>query len=496
MTDGVIRSNTPKFDNTYARDLEGLYVEWQPSAVPSPRLVAINELLAEQLGIDLAAFSKNQVAAMLSGTQLPEGAMPLAQAYAGHQFGGLSPQLGDGRAVLLGEVIGRDGRRRDIQLKGSGRTPFSRSGDGKAALGPMLREYLMSEAMHALGVPTTRALAVTTTGEMVQRDRLLPGAVLARVAASHIRVGTFEFFALRRDKEKLKRLADYSIARHYPALAARNDKYQAFFEAVVEAQASLLAKWMLLGFVHGVMNTDNMTISGETIDYGPCAFLDHYDPNAVFSSIDKGGRYAYANQPLIAQWNLSRFAETLIQLLGDDAEEAQRQLTNVINTYPNRYLQHWLRGMRAKLGLLTEQEGDLDLVNDLYEVMMGQNVDFTLFFRRLSGVVRGDNDAVRELFANPEKASAWLSRYERRQGLEPLPRAARANGMDRVNPIYIPRNHKVEEVLAATIESGDFEPFENFMKALSQPFTEQPDMDVYAERPPGDAPAHVTFCGT
>ena len=342
MPGEATRSIAPKFDNSYARDLEGLYVEWQPSAAPAPQLVAINEALGEKLGFDLGASSTEQMAAILSGKQLPDGARPLAQAYAGHQFGGLSPQLGDGRAVLLGEIIGLDGGRLDIQLKGSGRTPFSRSGDGKATLGPMLREYLMSEAMHALGVPTTRALAVTTTGEQVLRDRPLPGAVLARVAASHIRVGTFEFFALRRDEEKLRRLADYSIARHYPELAERDDKYLAFFDAVVEAQASLLAKWMLVGFVHGVMNTDNMTISGETIDYGPCAFLDHYDPNAVFSSIDRGGRYAYANQPVIAQWNLTRFAETLIPLIGDDAEEARRQLMNVIDSYPNRYLQHWL----------------------------------------------------------------------------------------------------------------------------------------------------------
>lgn len=496
MADGVTRSNVPEFDNSYARDLEGLYVDWQPSAAPSPQLVAINEALAEQLGFHLGSLSQERLTAILSGKQVPAGARPIAQAYAGHQFGGLSPQLGDGRAVLLGEVIGRDGRRHDIQLKGAGRTPFSRSGDGKAALGPMLREYLMSEAMHALGVPTTRALAVTTTGEKVQRDRPLPGAVLVRVAASHIRVGTFEFFALRRDKEKLKRLANYSISRHYPELVARDDKYLAFFEGVLEAQASLLAKWMLLGFVHGVINTDNMTISGETIDYGPCAFIDHYDPNAVYSSIDKGGRYAYGNQPIVAQWNLSRFAETLIPLLGDDAEEARRQLTNVINTYPNRYIRHWLHGMRAKLGLLTEQEGDLELFNSLYETMIDQNVDFTLLFRRLSGVLRGDSGPVRELFADPEKVTPWLARYERRQALEALPRLARADGMDRVNPIYIPRNHKVEEVLSAGVDNGDFAPFRSFMEALLQPFSERPGLEVYAELPPAGAPAHVTFCGT
>ncbi|MBR2536572.1 MAG: YdiU family protein [Hyphomicrobium sp.] len=496
MPGEATRSIAPKFDNSYARDLEGLYVEWQPSAAPAPQLVAINEALGEKLGFDLGASSTEQMAAILSGKQLPDGARPLAQAYAGHQFGGLSPQLGDGRAVLLGEIIGLDGGRLDIQLKGSGRTPFSRSGDGKATLGPMLREYLMSEAMHALGVPTTRALAVTTTGEQVLRDRPLPGAVLARVAASHIRVGTFEFFALRRDEEKLRRLADYSIARHYPELAERDDKYLAFFDAVVEAQASLLAKWMLVGFVHGVMNTDNMTISGETIDYGPCAFLDHYDPNAVFSSIDRGGRYAYANQPVIAQWNLTRFAETLIPLIGDDAEEARRQLMNVIDSYPNRYLQHWLGGMRSKLGLLTDQDGDLELVNGLYDVMTDQNVDFTLVFRRMSGVLRGDSGPVRTLFSNPEKLASWMARYERRQFLEALPRSVRADGMDRVNPIYIPRNQKVEEVLAIAVENGDFVPFKNFMKALSKPFSERPELEVYTKLPPTGAPAHVTFCGT
>lgn len=499
------------FDNTYARDLEGFYVDWQPAEVPEPKLVVFNSDLARTLGLDLAAASETEVAQALSGNTLPTGSRPLAQAYAGHQFGGFSPQLGDGRAVLVGEVIAADDKRYDITLKGSGRTPFSRSGDGKATLGPMLREYLISEAMHALGIPTTRGLAVVTTGEAVMRERPLPGAVLTRVASSHLRVGTFQFFAVRRDAERLVRLADYAIARHDPDIADgahcahehaghehahSHNRYLAFFNAVLDRQASLVAKWMLVGFVHGVMNTDNMAISGETIDYGPCAFLDNYDPDAVFSSIDVNGRYAFANQPLIAQWNLTRFAETLMPLVHDDAEEAKRLLTNALNAFPDIYTRHWLNGMRAKLGLSSHLDGDLELVNGLYQAIEDQNVDYTLFFRKLAQAVRGDNGPVRELFDDPGRLDAWLALYESRQLSDELGSNQRPAAMDRVNPLYIPRNHKVEEALSAAADEGDLAPFQKLLDVLSNPFEERPGLDEYAQPAPPDFGPYRTFCGT
>ncbi len=372
------------FDNSYARDLEGFYVPWQGDAVPAPRLLRLNRALAEELGLDAAALDTPAGAEILVGKARPQGANPLAMAYAGHQFGGFSPQLGDGRALLIGEVLDPQGRRRDIHLKGSGRTPFSRGGDGKAVLGPVLREYLIGEAMHALGVPTTRALAALTTGEQIVREGPKPGAVLARVAASHLRVGTFQFFAARGETDRLRRLADYAIARHYPELADIPNPYLALLERVRDAQAALVARWVSVGFVHGVMNTDNMTISGETIDYGPCAFIDGYDPMAVFSSIDRQGRYAYGNQPTIAQWNLARFAEALLDLVeARDSADAVRQATEAINAFPEIYLHEWQARMRGKLGLQTEQPGDADLVRDLHAAMEGRDVDFTNFFRTL-----------------------------------------------------------------------------------------------------------------
>lgn len=496
MADGPKTDGRFDFDNTFAREMAGLYVDWNPVEVPSPETVIFNSTLSRQLRLGLDASNLAEVAQLLSGNVLSETASPLAQAYAGHQFGGFVPQLGDGRAVLLGEVIGTDGRRYDIQLKGSGRTPFSRGGDGKASLGPMLREYLMCEALYALGIPTTRALAVVKTGESVYRESALPGAVLTRVASSHIRVGTFQFFAARRDTEKLKYLADYAIRRHYPTLAGSEDEYLKFFEAVLQAQASLLTKWMLVGFVHGVMNTDNMTISGESIDYGPCAFIDEYDPNAVFSSIDTGGRYAYANQPLMAQWNLARFAESLIPLVDDDASAAADRLKKVLDSFPEVYLAHWLPGMQAKLGLLTSNPHDLHLINDLYQAMDGQGVDFTQFFRSLSSVARGNREMTRSLFKDQSKIEEWLDRYEKRLSAEEAEPSRRADAMDAVNPIYIPRNHKVEEALSAAVENDDLAPFHKLNQLLSKPFLEQPGVADFAEPAPDGSPPHVTFCGT
>jgi len=372
------------FDNTYARDLEGFYTDWQAAKVPAPELLAFNRELAAELGLDAAALETPEGASLFAGNALPAGASPLAQAYAGHQFGGFSPSLGDGRALLLGEIVDVQGNRRDLQLKGSGRTPFSRGGDGKAAVGPVLREYLMGEAMHALGIPTTRALAAVSTGESVMRETPLPGAILTRVAASHVRVGTFQYFAVRKDWPKIRQLANYVIARHYPQAANAENPVMALFEAVMDAQAELVASWMHVGFIHGVMNTDNMTISGETIDYGPCAFMDRYAADTVFSSIDSQGRYAYANQPVIAQWNLTRFAETLINAIDDDEKLAIEKLTTAINGYQSIYMRHWLAGMRAKIGLASEHGNDLNLINELFTTIDAQNVDYTLFFRHLS----------------------------------------------------------------------------------------------------------------
>lgn len=488
--------HTFPFDNTFARELEGLYVDWQPAQVPSPNLVVFNAELAGKLHLGLDANDAASLADLFSGNCLPAGSKSLVQAYAGHQFGGFSPQLGDGRAVLIGEVTGTNGARHDIALKGSGKTPFSRRGDGKASLGPMLREYLMSEAMHALSIPTTRGLAVVTTGEAVMREAPLPGAVLTRVASSHLRVGTFQFFAVRKDWDRLARLADYAIQRHDPAFIGQDNRYLSFFEAVLDRQAALVAKWMLVGFLHGVMNTDNMTISGETIDYGPCAFLDAYDPATVFSSIDLDGRYAYANQPLIAQWNLTRFAETLITLVDDDPETATRHLTAALNKFPEAYTGHWLNGMRAKLGLASNDEADLELANGLYETMQGQHVDFTLFFRRLASTVRGDSEGVRELFADRTRIDTWLALYERRQQAEQMGAEERAAAMDRVNPLYIPRNHKVEEALNAAVDGGDFAPFHRLLDVLSQPFEERPGLEDYATPAPDGFGPYQTFCGT
>jgi len=470
------------FDNSYVRDLPGLFEPWRAAPAPAPRLLALNEELARELGADPEALRSPAGVAVLAGNTVPDGAEPVAQAYAGHQFGGLSPRLGDGRALLLGEVLDVHGRRRDLHLKGSGRTPFARGGDGKAAVGPMLREYVVGEAMHALGIPTTRALAVVATGDQVARETLLPGAVLTRVAASHIRVGTFQYAAMHLGPEAVRRLADHAIARHHPHVAGAENPYLALYEAVVDTQAALVARWMLVAFVHGVMNTDNMTISGETIDYGPCAFMEAFDPATVFSSIDHGGRYAYGNQPHAAQWNLARLAETMLGRF--DAEQA----TAVLQTFPARFTAAWVAGMRAKLGLQEERPQDAELVDDLLRMLHAQGTDFTSGLRRLSAILRGD------ALPTPEQL-AWVERWRARLAAEGRAAEADADAMDAVNPLYIPRNHLVEEALAAAT-AGDLEPFDRLVAVVSSPFAQRPGLERYAQpSAPQDAP-YVTYCGT
>jgi len=482
-----------RFDNSYARDLPGFYAPATAAPAPAPKLLKLNHALARELGLNADALDSPVGAEIFSGNYAPPGAEPLAQAYAGHQFGNFVPQLGDGRALLLGEVIDTNGERRDIQFKGSGRTPFSRGGDGKAAVGPVLREYILGEAMHALGIPTTRALAATGTGETVHRETALPGAVLTRIAASHIRVGTFQFFAARGDTAKLKQLAGYTIARHYPELAGEPNPYLALLAAVSDRQAALISRWMHAGFIHGVMNTDNMAISGETIDYGPCAFLDSYSPGTVFSSIDRGGRYAYGQQPQIARWNLARFAETLLPIINADQQAAIPQAVAVLETFGDRYDAAWLAGMRAKLGLLGEpQSDDIDLANGFLAAMDGQNVDYTLAFRGLSAAALGDDSLVRPLFANPKPYEAWAARW--RAGLaDPV---ASARSMDAVNPVYIPRNHMVEAALTAAADGNDLAPFDALLSVLAQPFTPRPGLEGYTQPAPRGSAPYRTFCGT
>ena len=496
-----------RFDNTYARDLAGLYTAWQPARVPAPQLLYFNAALADELGLESAALQGEAGAAVFAGHVVPEGAEPLAQAYAGHQFGGFSPRLGDGRALLLGEVIDTRGQRRDIALKGSGRTPYSRGGDGKAAVGPMLREVLIGEAMHALGIPTTRALAVAATGERVLRERPLPGAVLTRVAASHLRVGTFQFFLAEGDLVKLRLLLDYAIARHDPALAGTPGREMAFLRAVAQRQATLIAQWMNVGFIHGVMNTDNMTISGETIDYGPCAFMEAYSPDTVFSSIDHGGRYAYGQQPGIARWNLARLAETLLPLVADENDEAAVQrvvaeATAVIDGFPAWYAQALLQGQRAKLGLLAtaDDEEDGRLVDAWLALLQSQAVDFTLAWRRLADAAEGRPEPLRDQFRDRAALDAWLQRWQARLAQDdaaaPRPPAERAAAMRRVSPWIIPRNHEVEAALAAATD-GDMAPCRALLAALQRPFDPDAALARYAEpAPAATTAAYQTFCGT
>jgi serine/tyrosine/threonine adenylyltransferase len=476
-------------DGRFARELPELAIRWRPEPVLRPQPLLLNGPLAAELGLDVDWLAADG-AGLLVGVGLPDSAAPVAQAYAGHQFGWYQPRLGDGRAVLLGEFVDRDGRMRDLHLKGSGRTPFSRGGDGLAAVGPMLREYIVSESMHALGIPTTRALAVTATGRKVLRERALPGAVLARVAASHLRVGTFQYARATGDPDLLRRLAAHSIARHYPDAGHAENRYLALFEAVVAAQASLVAQWMLIGFVHGVMNTDNMTISGETIDYGPCAFLDTWDPATVFSSIDDTGRYAYGNQPLVAEWNLARFADTLIPLLAGEQEEAVALAVEALGAFRQKYSAAWSVGMRAKIGLPgpNDQAGETSrLVDDLLQLVQDNKVDWTTFFRQLGRAARGDVEPVRSLFLDLAAFDDWTRRW---QALGPI-----AAGMDRTNPVYIPRNHLVEQALdAAAID--DLDAVHRLLEAVTDPYRERPGLDLYAAPGPTDSGPYRTFCGT
>jgi uncharacterized protein YdiU (UPF0061 family) len=487
------------FDNSYALLPPNFYAKLAPTPVAAPKLVRINRRLADQLGLDADALATEPGVEMLAGNRVPPGAEPIAMAYAGHQFGGWSPQLGDGRAILLGEVIGKDGVRRDIQLKGSGRTPYSRMGDGRAALGPVLREYMMSEAMHALGVPTTLSLAAVTTGQRIARETMLPGAILTRVATSHVRVGTFEFFASRRDTASLRALADYVIARHYPEAGDAERPYRALLDAVIDRTARLVARWQLIGFIHGVMNTDNMSIAGETIDYGPCAFMDFYHPGTVYSSIDTMGRYAYGNQPTIAHWNLSRLAICLLPLLDADEDAAVAQAQAAIDAYPARFETPYQAGLRAKLGLATEREGDRQLAEDLLERMAVNQADFTLTFRRLSKAAGSGPDGdgpVRDLFADPGAFDAWAARWRERLAREEISPADRQAAMRAVNPAFIPRNHRVEAVIQAAQNDGDFAKLDEFLAVISRPYHDQPDFAAYAEPPQPDEVVRATFCGT
>lgn len=488
-----------RLEQSFAYGVDDLCLPVQADRVPDPRLVIFNTDLATELG--LGEWDDETLAAVFSGNHLPEGAIPSAQAYAGHQFGNFVPLLGDGRALLLGEVVDRQGRRRDIQLKGAGRTPFSRGGDGKAALGPVLREYLVSEAMHALGIPTTRALAAVTTGETLWRKGEVPGAILTRVATSHIRVGTFEFLAARGgDAVRLKQLADYVIGRHYPSLKDSVSPHIALLEAVVDAQAGLVARWMSIGFVHGVMNTDNTSIAGETIDYGPCAFMDVYHPKTVFSSIDLHGRYAYANQPNIARWNLARFAETLLPLIHTDEAEAIAQANAVLADFPDRYARHWLAAMRPKLGLSAEagveESSDTELIHWLLAAMQAERVDFTKGFRLLSCAVRGDAEPLRALFNGSADFADWFDRWSTRMAQEKRTANERAELMDAVNPVIIPRNHQVEAMIEAAVRDGDFAPFYALLAAVTHPFEMRPEWRKYSEPAPTSFGPFTTFCGT
>ena len=481
--------STVDLTSRYADELPDLALPWTAADVPDPRLLVLNESLADELGLEVDWLRSPEGLGLLTGTRIPEGATPVAQAYAGHQFGGYSPQLGDGRALLLGELVDGSGRLRDLHLKGSGRTPFSRGGDGLAAVGPMLREHVISEAMHALGIPTTRSLAVVATGRSVQRETVLPGAVLARVASSHLRVGTFQYARATGDLALLRRLADHAMARHHPEASEAEQPYLALLEGVAAAQASLVAQWMHVGFIHGVMNTDNMTISGETIDYGPCAFLEAFDPATVFSSIDTGGRYAYGNQPVVAEWNLARFAESLLPLLADDQDEAVALATESLATFRVHYSAAWTAGMRAKLGLPpgADDPATSTLLGDLVALMQDNHVDHTSFFRSLGAAARGETEPARGLFLDLPGFDAWAARW---RSLGPD-----AAAMDRVNPVYIARNHLVEESLTAASD-GDLGPLVGLLDAVTAPYDERPGLDRYARPAPESFGTYQTFCGT
>jgi uncharacterized protein YdiU (UPF0061 family) len=479
-----------KFDNSYARLPDAFHVRLNPEPVRAPRLVVFNQALAQMLGLNADALKGDEGDAVFSGNRIPEGAEPLAQAYAGHQFGFFT-MLGDGRAILLGEQLTPEGERVDIQFKGSGKTPFSRQGDGRAALGPMLREYIVSEALHALGIPTTRSLAVATTGEPVFRETALPGAVLTRTAASHIRVGTFEYAAARGRPDETRALADYTIRRHFPDLAADGNPYLALLKAVVERQASLVARWLLVGFIHGVMNTDNMALSGETIDYGPCAFMDAYDPNTVFSSIDHTGRYAYGRQPQIAQWNLARFAETLVPLIHADSKQAVSMANEAIYGFSGTFRSYWLAGMRAKLGLSNEEADDGALAENLLDCLHRHGADFTNTFRSLASGSLPEAAVFQD-----QDFRQWFERWQARLKRQPGSRESSRRLMNACNPAVIPRNHRVEEALEAAVERADFTVMEKLLATLSRPYQDPPEHSGYHLPPPPSEQPYRTFCGT
>ena len=486
----VAPASTVVLGDYFAREFPEMALRWRAEEAPDPRLLVLNERLAVELGLDPVLLRSADGVRLLLGNSLPSDATPVAQAYAGHQFGGYVPRLGDGRALLLGELVDSNGRPRDLHLKGSGRTPFARGGaDGLAAVGPMLREYVVSEAMHALGIPTTRSLAVVATGRAVHRETLLPGAVLARVAGSHLRVGSFQYARATGDVDLLRRLADHAIARHHAGAAEAEHPYLALFEAVVAAQASLVARWMLVGFVHGVMNTDNMTISGETIDYGPCAFLEGFDPAAVYSSIDHGGRYAYGNQPVVAEWNLARLAEALLPLFHDDSEQAVALGLESLGGFRRQYSAAWSAGLRAKLGLPDGLDDAVTstVVGDLLAVLQESRVDWTTFFRHLGAAARGDAEPARRLVLDLAVFDAWTERW---RGLGPDSEA-----MDRTNPVYIPRNHLVDEALAAAT-ADDLGPLERLLDVVTSPYEERPGLKRYAAPAPEDFGPYRTFCGT
>ncbi len=464
-------------------------IPWRAEEAPDPHLLILNEHLAVELGLDPAFLGSPEGLLLLIGNAIPAEASPVAQAYAGHQFGWYAPRLGDGRALLLGEIEHSDGQLRDVHLKGSGRTPFARNGDGQAAVGPMLREYIVSESMNALNIPTTRSLAVVATGRSVQRETLLPGAVLTRVASSHLRVGSFQYARSTGDIGLLRRLAEYAISRHHRAAAEAENRYLALLQAVISAQASLVAQWMLVGFVHGVMNTDNMTISGETIDYGPCAFMEGFDPAAVYSSIDETGRYAYRNQPVVAEWNLARLAESLLPLLHDDQEQAVDLAVEALSGFRPQYSEAWSTGMKAKLGFGEGLDDELTspLVDELVALIQESRADYTSFFRNLGKAARGQAELARGQVLVPARFDAWVTRW---RALAPD-----ADAMDRVNPVYIPRNHLVEEALAAAT-GGNTGPLERLMDAVASPFDERPGLEHYAAAAPEGFGPYWTFCGT
>ncbi|MEE4251193.1 MAG: YdiU family protein [Alcanivoracaceae bacterium] len=486
-----------EFDNSYASLPDAFYRPCSPTPVAAPRLLAFNATLAKSLRFAAEGLDDQALARIFSGNQLLDGSQPLATVYAGHQFGGFNPQLGDGRAILLGEVVDSAGQRRDIQLKGAGRTPYSRGGDGRSPLGPVMREYLISEAMYALGVPTTRALAAVASGEMVFREQALPGAILTRVAASHIRVGTFEYFAARGDIENLRRLANYVIERHYPSVRDTNNPYLGLLDAVAGNQLGLIAQWMSIGFVHGVMNTDNVLVSGETVDYGPCAFIDEYHPQTVFSSIDRRGRYAYQMQPAICQWNMARFAESLVPLLDEQQESALAMATEVIRSMMPRYDQAWLSRMRSKLGLYTEQPADRQLVDDLLALMDANDVDFTLLFRSLCSAAADPLQATTaQLFGSGQDWLGWAQRWAARLAAEPQYSGRRMAQMRAVNPAVIPRNHRIQQAIDKATESADFSDFERLKDVLSAPYEDHPQDDHWLGPPPSGEKVCQTFCGT